>query len=186
MVEQLQETSTVEIDGNIYDAETGEFLQSAGRKSDWLPQDAADYEWLGEKLGQADAEILAIEARRKFVNENFDAMVKDVQRKKDGLLWKFGRMIEDFARGNLPKGKKTWTCPTMSVSFRLSGPRLSVTDPDLALSWARDNAPEAVVVKESFQVSKLPQDAKESLMQSPVGGFEVVPEKETASIKTSS
>lgn len=190
MIDQIQEQKTVVIDGNEYDVETGEFLQSVGRKSDWVPQDAGDYEKLGEWLAESDAQIAAIEARRKFYNENFDAMVRDVKRRKDGLLWKFGRMIEDFARGNLPKGKKTWTCPTMSVAFRTVNPRVTVKDDDVALGWARNNAPDAVQVVEKFYVSKLPDSVRLELLAHPesaVGtGLEVTPGTETATIKTSS
>lgn len=188
MVEQLQQDNAVEIDGNLYDKETGEFLQSVGRKSDWLPQDASDYEWLGGKLAESDAEVAAIEARRKFYNDNFDAMVRDAKRKKDGLLWKFGRMIEDFAKGNLPKGKKTWTCPTMSVAFKAHGEDVFVEDKKAALAWAQEKAPEAIVQKPEFQITKMDPATKASLIaQKGLGGpFKYRPAGETATIKTSS
>ena len=185
-----QWTTTVEIDGNTYDRETGELLIASGRKSDWVPQDSADFEWLGDRMGEADAEIAAIEERRKFYNENFDAMVRDVKRKKDGLLYKFGRMIEDFARANLPKGKKTWTCPTMSVAFRTNPARVAVKDDEVALGWARNNAPDAVQILEKFYVSKLPAEVKADLLAHPesaIGtGLEVTAASERTEIKTSS
>lgn len=185
MVEQLQD-STVVIDGREYDAETGGLLRTLGKDKEWVPETPSDFERIGEWLSALDGELAGIEARRKFLNENLDTMAREVQRRKDGLLWKFRPLIEDHAKANLPKGKRTWTCPFMSVAFRAVKARLKVTDKDLALSWAKENAPEAVVIKEEFQVSKLPAAAENALMLDPVAGFDVAPEGESVTIKTSS
>ena len=179
---------TVEIDGHIYDTSTGEevYVRPASKPQEWAPTTDEDFEWLGKTLSEYDSTVAAIEARRKFVNDNFDAMARDAKKPKDGLLWKFGKMIEDYARTNLPKGKKTWTCPFMSVAFKTAPARPVVTDKDLALEWAKTECPSAVVVKEEFQISKIgsKKDDIMALGGIPKHGIEVVPESESVTIKT--
>ena len=198
MIEQIQEQETAEVDGRVYDAETGEFLRLAGRSGEWVPVVSADFEWLGEVMSETDAQIAAIEQRRKFYNENFDAMVRDVKRKKDGLLWKFGKMLEAFARENLPKGKKTFTLPTVSVAFRsYQGGVRVIKDKEAqgrALAYCKENFPHAIKTVEELKVSLLTNEDEAKIAERLMAaeeypnlgdiGFEPYADYETVTIKT--
>lgn len=181
MVEQIQ-------DNFVIDQETGEVLQSLGKAPEWAPTTPDDFEAIGQWLSEYDGQLAGIEARRKFLNENLDTMARDVHRRKEGLLWKFRPLIEAHAKANLPKGKKTWTCPFMSVAFKSHGEDVSVEDKKAALEWAEEHAPEAIVQKPEFQITKMDPEKKAALVsqQGLDGVFKYRPAGESVTIKTSS
>ena len=176
------ELVTVEIDGIKYsiDLETGESTVV----TEFHVSDDKSAEWVMERLLTADCELTAILKREESILENVRKMKAQIESRKAALLWKFKNELEEFAKQNLPKGKKTWACPFGSIAFRTNPSKLKVSDPLLALEWAHCFAPEAIKVSEEFQISKLPDGAKADLMAAPVSGFEVTEESETATIKT--
>lgn len=160
--EQLQQT-TVEIDGIVYDAETGEVLGTVKPKFEVNDQESA--EWVFKKLLDADAELAALAARKKALLENLGAMERNVQQRRDGLLYRFAPELENFARENLPKGKRTWTCPYGSVSFRATSGGIKVLDDALALEVAQtEGMQNAIKVTEAFRVSQLTDVQKELIV----------------------
>lgn len=186
MVQEKLQT-TVEIDGMIFDTETGECLGAT--KPEFHVTDEKSAEWVMSKVFALDAEILAYESRLKALSENLGTMKAEKERQRAGLLYRFGPELEHFAKENLPKGKKTWTCPYGSVSFRTTHPRLDVVDEALAVAFCKTYAPEAVKVKESVLKSLIPDRVQAELAaaQNETGqtfGFELVAGGESTTIKT--
>ena len=183
----LQENlQTTTIDGVIYDTETGECLGTV--KPEFHVTDQASAEWVMEKVFSLDAEIAAYEARLKALSENIGAMKRTKEQQRAGILYRFGPEVENFAKENLPKGKKTWTCPYGSVSFRTTQAKLDIADQDRAIVWAKSEAPEAVKVTESILKSMIPADKVNWIMENPTSadanGFTIVPAGESSTIKT--
>lgn len=178
-------TTTVEVDGVKYqiDLETGESTVI----TEFHVTDEKSAEWVMEKLLDADCELSAILKREESILENVRKMRSAIESRKAALLWKFKNELEEFARQNLPKGKKTWACPYGSIAFRTTGGKLKVSDPEKALAWAKENGvTEAVKVVEEFQISRLDDSWKAVIIErgAEERGFEVTPEVETATIKT--
>lgn len=177
-------TTTVEVDGVKYqiDLETGESTVL----TEFHVEDEKSAEWVMEKLLDADCELSAIVKREESILENVRKMRSAIESRKAALLWKFKNELEEFARQNLPKGKKTWACPYGSISFRTSGGKLKVADPERALAWAKEHDVDAIKVTEEFQISRLDESWKAVIIEKGAEerGFEVTPEIETATIKT--
>ncbi len=182
--EKLQQTTV--IDGIIYDSETGECLGTV--KPEFHVTDQASAEWVLEKASALDQDIAGLTARKNALIANMDVMIKEKSNQKAGLLYRFGPELEHFAKENLPKGKKTWTCPFGSVGFRATQAKIEVQDEERAMAWAKQFAPEAIKVKESLLKSLIPDDLITKFLDDPTGadaeGFTVVPAGESATIKT--
>lgn len=170
MVQEQLEQTTVEIDGLIYDAETGECLGAVS--PEFHVTDQASAEWVMHKAFDLDADIVAIGARLKALSENLGKMKADKERQRSGLLYRFGPELEKFARENLPKGKKTWVCPYGSVAFRATQGGIKVLDPALALEVAQtEGMQNAIKTTESFLVSQL-TEAQKGLIESKFGSHD--------------
>ena len=168
------------IEGYAYDVNTGELLYAAERGEGFKVDDQRSAEWLGEKLMGLDADIAALELQKQAVTQNVDRMVADKKRHKDGMLYRYGPQLEAFAKANLPKGKRTWTCPFVSVAFRTVKAGFKVRDDGIALEWAKAFCPDAVQTKESFLTSKVSDETK----MLNIDIFDPVPERETCKIES--
>ena len=146
---------TETIDGVVYtiDEETGEMTAEVPA---FAVKDAASAEWVLERIQQLDAQEAALKARQEAILANIQTERGRIDARKKGLLFRFEGQLAEFARENLPKGKKSWVCPFGTLGFRTSKGSTKVLDKDVALAWAQDNAPEAVKVEMSVLVSKLP------------------------------
>lgn len=152
---QAELNNSVVIDGLLFDIETGECL-GVWEKPAFHVTDTEKAEWLMRKLWDYDADILALEAREKAILENIGKMKADVKQRRDGLAYRFGPELEQFAKENLPQGKKTWACPFGSVSFRASHGGVRVVDEKSALEIAQKSGwANAIKVTEEFRVSQL-------------------------------
>ena len=184
--ERTKERETTVIDGHVYDAETGEYVEPAERQG-FAITDKATAEWFSEKISIFDADIKAIEIRKQSIISNCDTMIADVEKARNGMLWKYGKQLEDYARRNLPRGKKTWTCEYLSVAFRTTKDRVTITDKVLALKWADDNKVEsAVKTTREVQIGLVSDEVKHQMMSGAlqVDGFEVRRGGETVKIET--
>lgn len=169
------------------DPETGEVVDAV--VPSFSISDESSAEWLMEKIQEMDAEIAAFKLREEAVVQNLTTKRREVERRRDGLLYKYKGELENFAKSNLPTGKKTWTCPYGSVAFRATKARLSVENPDFAMVWAENNAPDAIQTERRFMVSKLDKGLVESLMRYNSDtlkaiGFNRIPEGEAVKIET--
>src|SRR5476649_1213596 len=70
--------------------------------------DQASAEWLQKKIMDADATLLAIEAKQRAILANLEAeRRRQIQRKKF-LEWRYGPELIAYARANLLGTSKTW------------------------------------------------------------------------------
>ena len=165
----------------ICDSITGEVLEC---KAVFRVDSVDKATWLLERLSEQDASLAALDARKKAILDNLSVMESRTKSKRNALLFKFQPELEQVARENLEKGKKSWLCEFGSVQFRTQPARLKVADPTVALEWAKLNAPETIKLTEEFQISKLTAEDRECLIEHVPSGFEVSPECETVTIKT--
>ena len=172
---ELMEQTTVVIDGYIVDVETGEIVGVESPEG-FAVRDEDSAKWVLERFLDSDANIAKAEA----VVRNAQAILKRAKSRREWLERRFLPELAEYAKANLPKGSKTYSTEYGAVSFRATAAKLKVVDEGQALSWAKQNAPEAVKVEESILVSKLPKGLVEDAPQ----GFEVVEAGESVSVKT--
>jgi hypothetical protein len=182
------------IDGELWDEETGEY---AGPASGWIkgnesPEDLALL--VMRKRMDVEANIMAEKAKMDAVVENFRKMIGKHQARLEWLEAQYNAQLQDYAMSQLPRKAdgslkgKTWMCPYGTVGFRTVAPRVAVESEDVALTWARNNCPAAIKLKESILVSQLPEPIKSAMLEHPAdalkAGFVVHPEAQAVTIKT--
>ena len=183
--ERTEERETTVIAGHVYDAETGEYIEPAERQG-FAVTNESEALWLSEKINGFDADIKAIELRKQSIIANCDTQQADIERARSGMLWKYGKQLEDFARANLPHGKKTYTNDYLSVAFRTTRDRVVIDDQELALAWAKKNCEEAIKTTEKVMVSLLPSEVVADVSHGHLlhDGFSIVEGGETVRIET--
>ena len=167
-------------DGYIIDDQTGEIIGTERDQQDlpFQPKTQADMEWLMGKLNEHDAEIAKLEAQRDAINKQIDKMEHYHQNAGKFLHFRYGQALIEYARHNLPKGKKTWHCVFGNVAFRSTRGSVEILNPDGAILWAEKECPQAVKVTKSILKSELKDVAL------PDDLFKLVPPAETVSIKS--
>lgn len=175
----------LELDGYKVDAETGEIL---GLAEPFQVTDVKSAEWVMEKMFDAESKARAYELQAQGILDNLAKLTKFHRSKAEWLKTCYGSQLEEVAKANLIKGKKTWSSLFGSVAFRTTERRLAVIDPLKAFVWCQKNCPEATRVKNEVLVSQLSESAKiplkamnEDLVETI--GFQWVPEGESMTIK---
>mgnify|MGYP006921335240 CR=1 FL=1 len=163
-------------DGYKLDSETGEIL---GLAEPFQVHDVKSAEWVLEKMQEAEAQARAYETQAADIMTNLAKLTKFHRSKAEWLRACYGSQLEEVARENLPKGKRTWSSLFGSVAFRTTAPRLDIVDEADAIAWAKAYYPEAVKVKESLLKSNIPTDET----YPPNSGIVYVPEGESVTIK---
>jgi len=179
--------ATVEIDGELWDDETGNYL---GPKSSWIEGDI-DSEEKALVFMRRHLELQSkLEARKielRVVQSQIERLLKDEEKRLEWWRSRYGEQMAAFARARLTK-TKTWHSPFGSVSFRANPAKVSILDEAKAIEWAEASCPMAVKVKRSLLVSQVPDSVKAQMLADPDGaeeiGFGVVPAEETFTIKT--
>ena len=153
------------IGDDLFDTETGEY---AGPANSNLPDRALETEEellaYMNRLSSAEADVLAETKRLQAVVANVEKLLALKNRRVEWLKARYELSANDVAEGLLPLKPdgtfrtKTYTCPWGQVAFREVKPKVVVNNPQLAVAWAKDHAPDAVKVAESILVSKLPED----------------------------
>lgn len=186
--------ATVEIDGELWDDQTGEYL---GPVSRWIegPVDSL------EVAMQVMRRHLDLESAHKAKIAEYDAILANTQkllRESAARLDWFRRQYQEelgaFAITQLPRSKdgalksKTWRTPYGTVAFRSTSTRIEVFDEESAIRWAETNCAAAVKVKRSILVSQIPDSVKALMIEKPEDaeaiGFAVVPGEESVRIKS--
>lgn len=179
--------ATVEIDGELWDDETGNYL---GPKSSWIEGDIDSEEkalvFMRRHL-ELESRLLARKNELRVIQAQAERLVKDEEKRLEWWRARYGEQIAMFARTKLTK-TKTWHSPFGSVSFRTAPAKVTVLDEDKAIEWAEASCPAAVKVKRSLLVSQVPDAIKAQMLEHPDDaeaiGFGVVPADETFVIKT--
>lgn len=141
-----------------------------------------------EKIADVEARLTGQQQRHQAILENCRKIEVKTASYLAYLKALYEPHIQEYAKNRLEGQKtKTLTTPYGQISFRTVKGGLKVTDATLALSVAQKHGwIEAIKVSESFQISKLSDEQKKILVDSTPEGFEVVPDKESMSIKVMS
>jgi hypothetical protein len=172
------------IDNLVIDTETGEVLGNAISDAGEISSQTA-LEAILEKLADVEGRLTAQQLRHQAILENCRKLEVRTASYLAYLKAQYEPHIEAYAKTRLEGQKsKTLTTPFGSVSFRTVRGGLKVVDPSLALDYAQLNGfTNAIKVSESFQISKLDPAQRELIEAKMPDGFEMVPDKETMSIK---
>lgn len=133
-----QEREVTIIGGKAFYVDDGTFAYLTERPA-FKVEDEGSATWLMEKLSEMDGELAGLAERRSALVSNIDSMIADVTRSREGMEYRYGPELIEFASRNLPESKsgrvikKTWTCPFGKVSFKDKAPRLVVVDRALAV-----------------------------------------------------
>jgi hypothetical protein len=138
-----------------------------------------------ERMADVESQLVALKTKHEAIIEN----CRKLEVKKASYLaylrGVYSNPIEAYAKSRLEGQKtKTLTTPYGQVSFRTVKGGLKVVDPNLALDYAQLNGfTNAIKVSESFQISKLDPAQRELIESKLPEGFEMVPDRESMSIK---
>ena len=183
----------VELDGELWDAETGEY---AGPASSWIDGgiDSEDkaLQYLRRRM-ELEAQLNAKIAQLEAVKANVEDMVKQARTRLDWWDAKYKADLGSWVWDTLPRKAdgepktKTWTTPYGKVSFRTAPPKIEIRDEEKAVSFAEDNCPSSIKVTKKVLVSQIPPVVRDWLMRSPEDaedeGFGILPGVETMTIK---
>jgi hypothetical protein len=138
-----------------------------------------------ERMADVESQLVALKTKHEAIIEN----CRKLEAKKASYLaylrGVYSNPIEAYAKSRLEGQKsKTLTTPYGQVSFRIVKGGLKVSDKGLALATAHKlGMVEAIKVTEEFQISKLTDEQRDAIATTLPEGFELVPDKETMSIK---
>lgn len=175
--------NTIEQDGFIIDAETGEILGLV--KAEFQVTDEKSADWVLEKMMDEELNIIREDIKLKALAENCEDRKAQSRKRIEFLKWKFGPQLEAFAAKQLENAKaKTWKGTFGKLSFRNTKGGLRVVDKAEALIVAQVNGfTNAVKVTEEFQISKLTDAQREMLEAKVPNGFEVKPDETSFKIE---
>ena len=138
-----------------------------------------------ERMADVESQLVALKTKHEAILEN----CRKLEVKKASYLaylkGVYSNPIEAYAKSRLEGQKtKTLTTPYGQVSFRTVKGGLKVSDKGLALATAHKlGMVEAIKVTEEFQISKLTDEQRDAIATTLPEGFEIVPDRESMSIK---
>jgi hypothetical protein len=185
----------IEIDGDLFDEETGEYAGSAN--PGWLPsvleteEDLLNYLHL---LLDAETRLASEVAKYNTVLQNVEKMVKRHKSKVKYMRDMYERQAGKVTESLLPRDKdgnfktKTMRCPWGTVSLRDTKPTVKVQDMKMAVQFAKMECPSGIKVEEKVLVSAIPDVIKERLVSDPSlaesMGFSVSEGGQSVTVKT--
>lgn len=172
--------------GSYYLTETGEYVGDALPEA-FAIKDDSSLEWVLEKFFNAEAELKAEAEKIEALIRAYEGRKKKKAARLDWLHARFSAEIEAYAKTKLQGKSKFVDTAFGRVAWRTVKGGLKVTDKAEALSFAKFHGwSDTIKVTEEFQISKLTTDQRESLLASPVAGFEIKPDSEVFDIKVAS
>ena len=184
----------IEIDGDLFDDETGEYAGPTGRDLPSILEGEEDLLKYMRILLDAETRAAAEEMKYKSVLENINKMVKRHKSKVTYLRAMYEGQAAKVATTLLPRDKdgnlrsKTYRCPFGTIGQRTTQPSLKISDMPRAVGFMHESAPEAIKVELKVLVSAIPDEVKQKLLNSvdiaEQFGFEVNPGGESVTIKT--
>jgi len=138
-----------------------------------------------ERMADVESQLVALKTKHEAIIEN----CRKLEVKKASYLaylrGVYSNPIEAYAKSRLEGQKtRTLTTPYGQVSFRTVKGGLKVIDKGLALASAHKlGMVEAIKVTEEFQISKLTDEQRDAIATTLPEGFEMVPDRESMSIK---
>lgn len=184
----------IEIDGDLFDDETGEYAGPTGRDLPSVLESEEDLLKYMRLLLDAETRATAEEMKYKSVLDNINKMVKRHKSKVNYLRTMYEGQAAKVATTLLPRDKdgnlrtKTYRCPFGTIGQRTTQPSLKISDMPRAVGFMHESAPEAIKVELKVLVSAIPDEVKQKLLNSvdiaEQFGFEVNPGGESVTIKT--
>jgi phage host-nuclease inhibitor protein Gam len=184
----------IEIDGDLFDDETGEYAGPTGRDLPSVLESEEDLLKYMRLLLDAETRATAEEMKYKSVLDNINKMVKRHKSKVNYLRAMYEGQAAKVATTLLPRDKdgnlrtKTYRCPFGTIGQRTTQPSLKVSDMTRAIEFMQESAPQAIKVEQKVLVSAIPDEVKHKLLNSvdiaEQFGFEVNPGGESVTIKT--
>lgn len=183
------------IGDDLFDVETGEY---AGPADNTLPKGPLETEEdllaFMNRINRAESDLLAEKVRLDAVIANCQKMLDLKKKRVEWLSAMYQNSAAEIAQSMLPRKadgsfrSKTYTCPWGQIAFRDVKPKVVVDNQQLAVAWAKLNAPDAVKVVESVLVSKLPEDKViewvDSQDNNTPWGFTIEPGRQSVTLKT--
>lgn len=180
---------------DLFDVDTGEY---AGPADNSLPKGPLETEEdllaFMNRINRAESDLVAERVRLKAVIDNCERMVELKRKRVEWLTAMYQNSAAQIAESLLPRKadgsyrSKTYTCPWGQVAFRDVKSKVVVDNQQLAVAWAKLNAPDAVKVVESVLVSKLPDDKVAEWVDSQdhnaPWGFTIEPGRQSVTLKT--
>lgn len=149
---------TVEVDGFLIDAESGEVLGPVVEEG-FAVDSPQRLDWVLRRLGEVESQMVAIEQtdaviHARAVLANAERLKADLKRRLDSLHWRFDNEVEHYARQQLA-GEKGRTLKTLygSISLRSVPARIGIDDKALAIARLIEECPAALNVE--FQLHQL-------------------------------
>jgi hypothetical protein len=166
MAEQETSDTTTDSDGFIYRIDNGEII---GRNGDdekpiselWSVDSDEAAEWVLEQRAMIESRILAINARKRAMIENLDALANKEMRRLSWLEWRFAPSLIAYARKKLRGKERTAIFQAGRVSFRKTGGNIVIIDMKAAVEWMRNWTPDKIKSKEWVNVGDLLKAKKE-------------------------
>jgi len=184
----------IEIDGDLFDDETGEYAGPTGRDLPAVLETEEDLLKYMRILLDSETRAMAEEAKYKTLLSNVEKMVKRHKSKVKYLRDMYEGQASKVATTLLPRDKdgnlrtKTYRCPFGTIAQRTTTPTIKVATSDVALAFAKLECPQAIKVQESVLISMVPEPVKAKLLNDPTSaeafGFTVVEGGESVTIKT--
>ena len=138
-----------------------------------------------EKIQDAEAELLAIDAQYRAIIERYEGAKKRKQALVDWRRGFFGPLIENYAKTKLDGKTKYVETPFGRCQWRTKKGGLRVADKDLALEFAKaEGFTGAIKVTESFLISGLTDMEKSIIAEKNPDGFLLEFDSETFDINT--
>ena len=184
-------TYIVTADGYAVDDNTGEVLgmtdehgiliiETKDEKPLFIIDTMHKADWVLEKILNSECNENALALKLAAITDNIKAQIKDEQRRQEYLHARFDNDLKFFARVELSGSKaKSLKTTYATLAFRATPVRIKIVSMEAALTWAEQNAEDAIKTTKEVPVSYL--KGREDL---PVLAFETIPAGENFSIKT--
>lgn len=166
--------TTVIVDGNILDIETGEilgFIDPEGtavyytsEQITWTPTDEAGVTWYFKKRESKVATLRGLQEVKAKRMKELDAKIAAAQSAIESFDRFFLPHVVEVAKNVVGEGKK-WATAYGTLKYSSTKRKLSVADEDQAILWAKFNCPGAVKVSERFLISEVPSELKAKALE---------------------
>ena len=151
--------------------------------------------YLSPRIAYLEAKLAGLIAERDMrlarISERYDPEIGSAQ---STLAWLrmgagFREVLRAFAASALAGAKtRSLRLGDLKLGFKKQKALVQISDPEAALAWCKSWMPQAVVVKESVQISRIPEELKAGWIantdtQYTADGFTVRPEADVFEIK---
>lgn len=134
--EEPEQRPVENVDGYLVD-EDGEIVGHAQHADEWHIATQDDAEWAMSLMLDEEATIAGLERKYAAILQHAKDQQAQHERRRRWLELRFGQELQAFARANLPRKGKTWTCPYGTVAFRTVAEKIDVKDEAAAIAWVK-------------------------------------------------